>query len=62
MSNTINIQSVALEAKQLRDTAIANLSRTLVDLDAVIEQVLIATIARGHVLLEGVPGLSLIHI
>lgn len=56
MSNTINIQSVALEAKQLRDTAIANLSRTLVDLDAVIEQVLIATIARGHVLLEGVPG------
>lgn len=56
MSNTINLQSVAQEAKQLRDTAIANLSRTLVDLDQVIEQVLIATIARGHVLLEGVPG------
>lgn len=56
MSNTINLQSVAQEAKQLRDGAIANLSRTLVDLDDVIEQVLIATIARGHVLLEGVPG------
>jgi len=56
VSNTINLQSVAQEAKQLRDTAIANLSRTLVDLDQVIEQVLIATIARGHVLLEGVPG------
>ncbi len=56
MSNTINVQSAAQEAKQLRDTAIANLNRTLVDLDAVIEQVLIATIARGHVLLEGVPG------
>ena len=56
MSNTINLQSVAQEANQLRDTAIANLKRTLVDLDDVIEQVLIATIARGHVLLEGVPG------
>ncbi len=56
MSNTINIQSIAQEAKQLRDTAIVNLSRTLVDLEQVIEQVLIATIARGHVLLEGVPG------
>ena len=56
MSNTINLQSVAQEAKQLRDTAIANMSRTLVDLDQVIEQVLIATVARGHVLLEGVPG------
>ncbi len=56
MSNTIDLSSVAREAKQLRDTAINNLSRTLVDLDQVIEQVLIATIARGHVLLEGVPG------
>ena len=56
MSNTINLQSAAQEAKQLRDTAIANLNHTLVDLDDVIEQVLIATIARGHVLLEGVPG------
>jgi MoxR-like ATPase len=56
VSNTIDLSSVAREAKQLRDTAINNLSRTLVDLDQVIEQVLIATIARGHVLLEGVPG------
>ena len=30
--------------------------RTLIDLETVIEQVLIATIAGGHVLLEGVPG------
>lgn len=56
MSNTINLQSAAQEAKQLRDSAVSNLSRTLVDLEQVIEQVLIATIARGHVLLEGVPG------
>jgi MoxR-like ATPase len=56
VSNTINLQSAAQEAKQLRDSAVSNLSRTLVDLEQVIEQVLIATIARGHVLLEGVPG------
>lgn len=56
MSTTINLQAVAQEAKQLRDGAIANMSRTLIDLDDVIEQVLIATIAKGHVLLEGVPG------
>lgn len=56
MSDTINLQSTAQEAKQLRDTAVGSLNRTLVDLDDVIEQVLIATIARGHVLLEGVPG------
>ncbi|MCP4816357.1 MAG: AAA domain-containing protein, partial [Planctomycetaceae bacterium] len=32
------------------------LSGTLVDLEKVIEQVVMATIAGGHVLLEGVPG------
>ncbi len=56
MSNTINLQSTAQEATRLRETAISNLGQTLIDLDEVIEQVLIATIARGHVLLEGVPG------
>ncbi len=56
MSDTISLQSTANEAKQLRENAITHLSRTLVDLDTVIEQVLIATLARGHVLLEGVPG------
>lgn len=56
MSNTINLQSVAKEANALRESALADLSRTLIDLDDVIEQVLIATMARGHVLLQGVPG------
>ncbi|MFT5303403.1 MAG: MoxR-like ATPase [Mariniblastus sp.] len=56
MSNTINIQSIAQEANAFRERAIASLSRTLVDLVPVIEQVLIATVAQGHVLLEGVPG------
>ncbi len=56
MSNTINLQSVAAEANDLRVSALQSLSRSLIDLDEVIEQVLIATMARGHVLLEGVPG------
>lgn len=56
MSNTINLQAIAEEANDLRVSALKNLSRSLIDLDEVIEQVLIATMARGHVLLEGVPG------
>lgn len=56
MSNTINIQTVAQEAARFRESAFASLGRTLIDLEPVIEQVLIAVIARGHVLLEGVPG------
>lgn len=56
MSNTINLQSITQEANSLRQSVLTSLSRSLVDLDSVIEQVLIATIAQGHVLLEGVPG------
>jgi MoxR-like ATPase len=56
VSNTIKLQSIAQEASELRQSVLASLSRSLVDLDTVIEQVLIATIAQGHVLLEGVPG------
>ncbi len=56
MSNTINLQAIAQEANELREAALKRLSRTLVDLEPVIEQVMIATMARGHVLLQGVPG------
>lgn len=56
MTETINVQTIATEANQFRQSAIKGLGQTLIDLDEVIEQVLIATIARGHVLLEGVPG------
>lgn len=56
MSNTINLSPVAAEAKALREQAVGQLSQSLIDLESVIEQVLIATVARGHVLLEGVPG------
>ena len=56
MSNTINLQSAAQEANELRHSVLASLSRSLVDLEPVIEQLLMATLAQGHVLLEGVPG------
>ena len=56
MSNTIQLRSIAEEANELRQEAQKSLRRSLVDLETVIEQVLIATIASGHVLLEGVPG------
>ncbi|MEL7500329.1 MAG: AAA family ATPase [Planctomycetota bacterium] len=56
MNTPVNLQSIASSAKQLRETATTSLGRMLIDLEPVIEKVLIATIARGHVLLEGVPG------
>lgn len=56
MSNTINLQSIAQEASDFRQTVLSHLGRSLIDLESAIEQVLIATIAQGHVLLEGVPG------
>src|SRR5919108_3347909 len=40
--------------KRLRD----ELSKVIVGQDDVIEQVLVAIFARGHALLEGVPGLA----
>jgi MoxR-like ATPase len=56
VSNTIHLPSIAEEANELRQEAQKSLRRTLIDLESVIEQVLIATVAGGHVLLEGVPG------
>jgi MoxR-like ATPase len=56
VTSATNIQAVAKSAAELRESVLKNLSQTLIDLDAVIEKVLIAMVAKGHVLLEGVPG------
>lgn len=56
MSETIQLQQVADQAKQLSQNLLHMLSKSLVDLEQVIEQVVIATMAGGHVLMEGVPG------
>ncbi len=56
MNDTVDLQTVSREANEFRKLVIDRLGKTLIDLDSVLEQVLIATIAEGHVLLEGVPG------
>jgi MoxR-like ATPase len=56
VNNTVELQTVSREANEFRQLVIERLGKTLIDLEPVLEQVLIATIAQGHVLLEGVPG------
>ena len=41
-----------------RDAVVAELRKTIVGMDQVIDEVLIAIFSRGHGLLEGVPGLA----
>ena len=56
MNEPIQIHEIAKDAGRLGRDIASMLSGTLVDLEKVIEQVVMATIAGGHVLLEGVPG------
>lgn len=56
MNETIQIHDIARDAGRVGREISKMLGRSLVDLETVIEQVVIATIAGGHVLLEGVPG------
>jgi MoxR-like ATPase len=50
----VNVQEFAARFQSIR----AEVSRALVGQDEVIEHTLIAVLARGHVLVEGVPGLG----
>lgn len=56
MSRTIELESVAQRAEQLRRATVESLSQILVDLEEAISLSLIAMISGGHALLEGVPG------
>src|SRR5947207_15702480 len=49
-----NVQRCEQAYRRLRD----ELAKVIVGQDEVIEQVLVAIFARGHALLEGVPGLA----
>jgi len=42
--------------RKLRERTLAEISRTVIGLDQVTDQLLVAMIAGGHVLMEGVPG------
>jgi len=57
MSDTIDPATLA-QAHQLVQKSQQAITQVLLGQDAVVQQVLIALLARGHVLLEGVPGLG----
>jgi MoxR-like ATPase len=54
METNENIELAAKHIEKLR----ANIAKVFIGQDAVVEQVLVALLANGHVLIEGVPGLG----
>ena len=56
MSGTVELESLVESASDLSERVKSSLGRTLIDLEDVISKVLIAVVANGHSLLEGVPG------
>lgn len=53
-----NLHTHLQQASTVANNLLNEIKKVLIGQDAVIEQVLIALIARGHVLIEGVPGLG----
>jgi MoxR-like ATPase len=51
-------ETTAGEARTVLETALYEAKRVVVGQDAMLERVLVALLAGGHVLLEGVPGLA----
>src|SRR5580698_8795701 len=49
---------LAQQAKLLNQKVVAEVARVVVGAEAVTQQLLIALLAGGHVLLEGVPGVA----
>ena len=65
MNDTLNAQSdsaavreFAVQARTLRQKVQREISRIVVGMEGVTERLLIALVANGHVLLEGVPGVA----
>jgi MoxR-like ATPase len=52
------LRSLAERVRGLRDRTLEEVGRVVVGMDAVTHQFLIALLAGGHVLLEGVPGIA----
>src|SRR5438552_2209855 len=57
-SDASGIQQLADKLRELRDKTVAEVGRVVVGMEAVTHQFLIALLAGGHVLLEGVPGVA----
>lgn len=56
MSSMTNTDALAAKVSQLRNKSLDAIRQVVVGLDDVTDQLLMALIAGGHVLLEGVPG------
>jgi MoxR-like ATPase len=56
VSSTSNLSQLAQRVRDLRIKTQQSVSQVVVGLDAITDQLLMALIAGGHVLLEGVPG------
>src|SRR5438105_132026 len=52
------IRQLAERLRTLRDRTLAEVARVVVGMEAVTNQFMIAMLAGGHVLLEGVPGVA----
>ena len=52
------LRPVADQVRALRDRTLAEIARVVVGMEAVTQEFLIALLAGGHVLLEGVPGVA----
>src|SRR5438045_659829 len=53
-----DLGTAAQEAKQKMDAVIAEIKKVLVGQDVLVRSMLIALLADGHLLVEGVPGLA----
>ena len=57
-SDGLPIRQWAERVRDLRDRTLAEVARVVVGMEAVTHQFLVALLAGGHVLLEGVPGIA----
>jgi MoxR-like ATPase len=57
-SDGTQLKQLANQLRTLRDQTIAEIGRVVVGMEAVTHQFLIALLAGGHILLEGVPGVA----
>src|ERR1700722_15800812 len=54
----VSLRDLAQQIRGLRDRVLAEVAQVVVGMEAVTHQFLIALLAGGHVLLEGVPGVA----
>lgn len=57
-NSTARAKQLARDAKALGDSVVAELAKVVVGMEQVTRKLLVALLASGHVLLEGVPGVA----